>query len=140
MKHAAATLLVAAPLALGSTATLACTPGADGMKMTGPSDGSTENAPVVLIKTNPDKPPVRQPFLANIHLCDGADKVERVSIDATMPAHRHGMNYKPTLKKLGPDRYAVEGMLFHMPGVWRFHVTLTVDGKPQRYVHDVRID
>lgn len=129
-------LLLTAPLSLGCAAALACTPGPDGMKMTGPSDTS----PVVLIKTKPETPPVSQPFLADIRLCEGADKVERVSIDATMPAHRHGMNYKPTLKKLSADRYEVEGMLFHMPGVWRFHVTLTVDGKPHRYVHDVRIN
>ena len=45
-------------------------------------------------------------------------------VDADMPAHRHGMNYRPTVKELGPGSYAVEGLMFHMPGRWRFRIEL----------------
>lgn len=40
-------------------------------------------------------------------------------VDADMPAHRHGMNYRPSLKALGDGRYRAEGLLLHMPGRWR---------------------
>jgi hypothetical protein len=47
-----------------------------------------------------------------------------LKVDAEMPEHRHGMNYRPTVSVLGPGRYRAEGLLFHMPGRWdlRFDV------------------
>jgi hypothetical protein len=41
-----------------------------------------------------------------------------VRADATMPEHRHGMNYKASMKPLGDGLWRVEGMMFHMPGRW----------------------
>jgi hypothetical protein len=29
------------------------------------------------------------------------------------------MNYRPTIRALGGDRYAADGLMFHMPGRWR---------------------
>jgi hypothetical protein len=43
---------------------------------------------------------------------------ELVRVDATMPEHKHGMNYAPTLKGTATAAIAVEGLLFHMPGNW----------------------
>jgi cytochrome c peroxidase len=37
-----------------------------------------------------------------------------------MPEHRHGMNYAPEVKPLGPGRWRAEGLMFHMPGKWEF--------------------
>ena len=44
-----------------------------------------------------------------------------------MPEHRHGMNYKPEVKRLAPGRWRAEGLMFHMPGKWEF--VFTVDGE-----------
>lgn len=44
---------------------------------------------------------------------------ETMRIDATMPAHRHGMNFRPTIVAIGPGLYRAEGMMFHMPGTWQ---------------------
>ncbi len=41
-------------------------------------------------------------------------------VDATMPEHKHGMNYRPTVKALGNGRYRAEGLMLHMPGLWEF--------------------
>jgi hypothetical protein len=41
-------------------------------------------------------------------------------VDAHMPAHRHGMNYRPTVAVRGGGRYRAEGLLLHMPGAWEF--------------------
>jgi hypothetical protein len=43
-----------------------------------------------------------------------------LGVDAHMPAHRHGMNYRPSVAARGGDRYRVEGLLLHMPGAWEF--------------------
>ena len=42
-------------------------------------------------------------------------------VDAQMPEHRHGINYRPTVSATGDGRYVAEGLLFHMPGRWRVH-------------------
>ena len=39
-------------------------------------------------------------------------------VDAHMPEHRHGMNYRSTLQPLGGGRWRAEGLLWHMPGRW----------------------
>jgi YtkA-like len=41
-----------------------------------------------------------------------------VRVDASMPEHRHGMNYKTTVAAKGLGRYRAEGLLFHMSGRW----------------------
>lgn len=48
-----------------------------------------------------------------------------IEVDATMPAHGHGMEVTPTVSG-GPTTFAVEGMKLHMMGEWEFVVN--VDG------------
>ena len=45
-------------------------------------------------------------------------------VDARMPAHRHGMNYRPRLSARAGDRWRADGLLLHMPGDWRFHFSV----------------
>jgi hypothetical protein len=59
-------------------------------------------------------------FALEIAVCPrtGALPPRTLAVDAVMPEHRHGMNYRPTVTVLGPGRYRAEGLLFHMPGRW----------------------
>ena len=41
-----------------------------------------------------------------------------VTVDAEMPAHRHGMNTRPDREQLGEGRFLFRGLLFHMAGTW----------------------
>lgn len=68
-------------------------------------------------------PPLNAPFSVAFALCarDGA-AVPAPRIDAWMPAHRHGMNYRPSVAALGPGRFRADGLLFHMPGRWEFRI------------------
>ena len=72
-----------------------------------------------------------QLFVLIVRLCPAA--AELLKLDATMPEHRHGMNYKPSIKPLGDGRFRAEGLLWHMSGrwEWRFDVRATVDAPPQ---------
>lgn len=67
-------------------------------------------------KTEPSTLANGQPFKLFVRLCPSDAQLLRV--DATMPEHRHGMNYKPTVHALGAGRWRVEGMLWHMAGRW----------------------
>lgn len=63
---------------------------------------------------------VARPFAITLRLCPADALLLRV--DATMPAHRHGMNYRPSVQALGDGRWRAEGLLFHMPGQWQLRL------------------
>ena len=70
-----------------------------------------------------------QPFVLRVALCPLAAQLVRV--DATMPDHRHGMNYRPTLKLLGPGVWQVDGMLWHMAGRWELRWDVQTEGRTE---------
>jgi len=43
---------------------------------------------------------------------------ELIDIDARMPEHRHGMNLRPSITAIAPQRWRVDGFKLHMPGLW----------------------
>lgn len=64
-----------------------------------------------------------QPFSAKVIVC-GDTHIQKLIVDAIMPAHQHGMNYTPTVVDLGEGAFRVDGLLFHMPGVWEIQMEL----------------
>ena len=93
---------------------------------------------VVSYWTIPAKIAVGQPFVLELAACPkrGAAISERVNLDAHMPEHRHGMNYRTKVVALGVGRFHSEGWLFHMPGRWEF----LFDLGGERLTHSVRIE
>lgn len=71
-------------------------------------------------RATPDPVPVGRHFVLDVELCprDRAAPPGELRVDATMPEHRHGMNYKPSVAARGVGLYRAEGLLFHMPGRW----------------------
>jgi hypothetical protein len=61
--------------------------------------------------------PVGKLFSVDFEVCS-AIAINSIKIDADMPAHKHGMNYKPKISQTS-NGYVAEGMMFHMPGKWR---------------------
>jgi len=82
--------------------------------------------------------PLAQPFSMQIKVCDPA-AAKRVRVDAIMPAHQHGMNYRPEVTGMGDGLFAVDGMLFHMPGMWEVRVTIDFDDQSVAYTHMVSL-
>lgn len=85
----------------------------------------------------PAPAPLAQFFSLELAACarDGGP-TEAPRVDATMPEHGHGMNYRPAVEALGGGRFRASGMLLHMPGHWQLsfavggetlRATLTVD-------------
>ncbi len=130
------TALALAAVVPAAPANADCAAGDDALTLEAP-----DGAPfTVTVKTRPGTVAVGEPFAADIAVCgkDGA-QAERIAVDATMPAHNHGMNYVPEVKDLGGGRYAAEGLLFHMPGTWRVEVSVYADGRPHRLSRDVEV-
>lgn len=71
-------------------------------------------------RSEPASIAVGQPFAVLVTVCPATAQLVRV--DATMPEHRHGMNYKPTLKSLGDGLWRAEGLLWHMAGRWELRL------------------
>ena len=68
-------------------------------------------------------------FALDFAVCPrGSAEVPRaVRVDATMPEHRHGMNYRPVVTAKSAAMYRAEGLLFHMPGRW--DLTFDIDAR-----------
>lgn len=113
----------ATALLLSSGAALACELGDGGSEISGggvtvsyrPVDGAIASGAF---------------FELDVAVCtaDGAPGT-LTAVDATMPAHGHGMNYKPVVTETAPGRYRVEGLMFHMTGSWQFRFDAEADGK-----------
>ncbi len=63
----------------------------------------------------------------------------QVSVDADMPAHRHGMHTKPELTQTGDLSYRVDGMLFHMAGDWVITIDITRDTETDQVAFPISV-
>ena len=88
----------------------------------------------VAFRTEPAKIEVGRHFAVELVVCPkgSATPVESVHVDGFMPEHGHGMNYRASIKPLGPGRFRAEGLMFHMPGRWDFIFDVRASGKTER--------
>ncbi len=77
-------------------------------------------------------PAVSRPFKLHLTLCPARAELRRV--DASMPEHRHGMNYRPRLQPAGPGAWTANGLVWHMPGRWELLLIVVLDGRERRLV------
>lgn len=85
--------------------------------------------------------PMAKHFTLSVQLCDGSavSKGMLKKVDATMPEHRHGMNYQPRITSLGDGGFRVEGLMFHMSGRWQIEFEVLHGKDVVRLLHDVQI-
>lgn len=57
-----------------------------------------------------------------------------------MPAHRHGMNYRPSIAPLDGGRFRVDGMMLHMAGHWELSFEVRAGRETTRLTSDVQVD
>jgi hypothetical protein len=90
-------------------------------------------------RTHPERIAIGQHFAVELALCanDGAPNPETVRVDAHMPDHRHGMNYKTTVTSNGAGKYRAEGLMFHMPGRWEYIFEVRAGGTIERLTTSV---
>ena len=87
-----------------------------------------------------------QPFSFNVELCNNnkeqvVSKPDRITADAIMPAHQHGMNYIPKINFNDATKgYEVSGFLFHMPGEWEITISSYYADKATHYTKLITIN
>src|SRR5688572_3037001 len=95
--------------------------------------GTRLESPRFVLVFKADPLAVARHFALEIAVCaKSAAKAETVKVDAQMPEHRHGMNYAPEVKPVGPGRWRAEGLMFHMPGKWEFVFEIRAAGESDR--------
>ncbi|MDO9072632.1 MAG: hypothetical protein Q7U73_05160 [Rubrivivax sp.] len=102
-----------------------------------PADGAPLAAGPVSLAWRAEPAPVVQgrPFALLLNVCPG--QAVLAAVDATMPEHRHGMNYRPSLQSLGDGRWRAEGLLWHMSGRWELRFDVRHDGRTHTLRQDV---
>ena len=69
---------------------------------------------------------------------NGAHLQAQMSVSGGMPEHDHGMPTAPQITgQLDNGDYQLEGMRFHMPGLWQFLFELIVDGAAETALIEV---
>jgi hypothetical protein len=94
---------------------------------------------VLLYRTLPAKIEIGKHFAVDAVICSQAAP-SALRVDAQMPAHRHGMNYRARVAPQGDGRYRAEGLLFHMPGKWQFVFDVERPGRTERLTADIVVE
>lgn len=93
---------------------------------------------MIAFRPEPMRIEVGQPFSLLFNVCTRKDDpAELVAVEAHMPEHRHGMNYRPTIVSAGDGRFRVEGLVFHMPGRWELDIDVRADSETERLTHEI---
>ncbi|MBX3599769.1 MAG: hypothetical protein KF863_04050 [Rubrivivax sp.] len=122
----AALLLAAGAAALPTAA--ACTLPAD-------AGATLAEGPVQLAWRADPAPAIGRGFALHLVVCPADARLVRV--DATMPDHRHGMNYRPSVHALGEGRWRADGLLWHMGGRWELRFDVEAGGVRHSLRQDV---
>ena len=96
----------------------------------------------IAYRTEPQPVPVGAHFVVDFAVCprNKAAAPTAVRVDANMPDHRHGMNYRPVVTTVSPGVYHAEGLLFHMPGRWDLTFDIVTGNTTQRLASTLRIE
>lgn len=131
-KAIAAGTIASIPLALPA---VACPSAQEGFRRLASPDAE------VAYRWEPAEPKVGQFFTAEVVACraPGSAPVADISIDATMPAHGHGMNYRPAAARAAPGHYRFTGLMLHMAGTWRVTIDLVQASKRTRLTHELNL-
>lgn len=97
---------------------------------------------VLAYRTEPAKLAIGAHFSVDLMICarDGAAAPDSVQVDAHMPEHRHGMNYRAVVKPAGNGRYRADGLMFHMPGRWEYVFEVRGSGRTDRLTHSIVLE
>lgn len=96
---------------------------------------------VVAFATTPNPIPFAEHFVVDFEVCPRAARAyDSVRIDAAMPEHRHGMNYRPVIDRRGGNVYRAEGLLFHMRGRWEIAFDVVTGSDVERVAASVVLE
>lgn len=135
--HACGVFVVGAMTALLAARAFAC-----GEQLPASSRTIEASGYVLAYATDPASVELGRHFTVDFIVCPrpGAASPQAVRVDANMPEHRHGMNYRPSVVQLPSGVYRATGMLLHMPGRWDLTFDIVAGNRTQRLLAPMRIE
>ena len=96
----------------------------------------------IAYRTQPAKIIVGKHFSIDIVACANgvSPSPSAVAVDAFMPDHGHGMNYKATVRATGNAHFRADGLMFHMPGRWDLMVEVQGADGSERLTRSIVIE
>ena len=93
-------------------------------------------------RVQPEKIAVGRHFGVEVAVCpkSGTQMPDSVTVDARMPEHRHGMNYKAQVVRTAAGHFKAEGLMFHMPGRWEFVFDLRSGDRTDRVTQSIVLE
>jgi len=106
---------------------------------------------LVAFRTQPPRIAVGKHFSVEFETCAKGDAPAStgVAVDAFMPEHGHGMNYRAVVKPVAGAkpanaptiaRYRAYGLMFHMPGRWDFYFDVRSAGGTERATRSIVLE
>lgn len=93
---------------------------------------------MIAFRPDPLRIELGEPFALILNVCTKNGRpAELMAVDAQMPEHRHGMNYRPGIVAAPDGRYRAEGLVFHMPGRWEITFDVRAGEESERLTHDI---
>ena len=87
---------------------------------------------------------VSEPTSLQLVVCGPHAEYAQITLDATMPAHGHSMNYEPEQTVLsvseGESTHLVDGVVLHMPGQWQWSIELDIADRKSTLTHEFLVD
>jgi hypothetical protein len=83
---------------------------------------------------------VGAPHVLDIAVCAAQGTARLVAVDAFMPAHGHGTNYRTEIAPAGAGRFRAAGLLLHMPGRWQLQFDVETSAGRERLVQEVEVE
>ena len=92
-------------------------------------------------RARPQAIAVGKPFSIEFEVCprSAGTVIDRLQVDAWMPEHQHGMNYRPSVTGRPTALMQANGLVFHMPGRWQLVFEMQADGRPLRLTQDLTV-
>ena len=119
-------------------ALLAAAPAATACELPGGTAQKIQSGKVlVLYRTHPAPLAVGRHFAVEFAVCPAP---ESVRVDAWMPEHRHGMNYRATITGSGEGPYKAEGLMLHMAGRWELVFEVRSKDAVERVAQVIRLE
>jgi hypothetical protein len=130
---------VAAGLSVAATAAADPCPAPPGFAA---GDRIASEGVVVLYRAVPAPIEIGRHFAVEAIVCTPppGPRATGLRVDAGMPEHRHGMNYRARVSATGDGRYLAEGLLFHMPGRWQLIFDVERGARSDRLAADLVLE
>jgi len=96
----------------------------------------------LVMRPAPAPIPLGRHFALDVVICPaaGGGRPDLARVDARMPEHGHGMNYRTTVAKRGEGRWRADGLMFHMPGRWELIFDLRDGSRSARIALEERVE